>query len=50
MIATLTKSGGASSLDATGKDTFTLSASLAVGASQTPGSYTGTFATTAAYN
>jgi hypothetical protein len=50
MVATLTKSGGGSNLDATGKDTFTLSASLAVGASQTPGSYTGTFATTAAYN
>jgi hypothetical protein len=50
MTATLTKSGGNSNLDGTGKDTFTLSASLAVGASQTPGSYTGTFSTTAAYN
>jgi hypothetical protein len=50
MIATLTKSGGASNLDASGKDTFTLSGSLAVGASQTPGTYNGTFATTAAYN
>jgi hypothetical protein len=50
MTATLTKSGGNSNLDGTGKDTFTLSASLAVGASQTPGTYTGSFATTAAYN
>jgi hypothetical protein len=50
MIATLTKSGGAGNLNASGKDTFTLSASLAVGASQTPGLYSGTFATTAAYN
>lgn len=50
MVATLTKSGGASNLDGTGHDTFTLSASLAVGASQTPGTYNGTFATTAAYN
>jgi hypothetical protein len=50
MIATLTKVGGLSNLDANGKDSFALSASLAVGASQTPGLYTGTFATTAAYN
>jgi hypothetical protein len=50
MIATLTKGGGLSNLDANGKDSFALSASLAVGASQTPGLYTGTFATTAAYN
>lgn len=50
MIATLTKSGGASSLNASGQDTFTLSASLAVGGAQTPGSYHGTFAVTAAYN
>jgi hypothetical protein len=50
MVATLTKSGGAASLSGTGQDTFTLSASLAVGAAQTPGSYHGTFAVTAAYN
>lgn len=50
MVATLTKSGGGVSLSGTGSDTFTLSASLAVGASQAPGLYSGTFATTAAYN
>jgi hypothetical protein len=50
MVATLTKSGGASNLNGSGVDTFTLSASLAVGASQAPGLYSGTFATTAAYN
>lgn len=50
MIATLTKSGGAASLNISGTDTFTLSAALAVGASQTPGSYHGTFNVTAVYN
>jgi hypothetical protein len=50
MSATLTKSGGASNLDGTGKDTFTLSASLAVAAGQVAGSYTGSFNVTAAYN
>jgi hypothetical protein len=50
MVATLTQVGGTGNLDATGKATFTLSASLAVGANQTPGPYSGTFATTASYN
>jgi hypothetical protein len=50
MLATLTKSGGNANLTGSGLDTFTLSASLAVGASQAPGVYNGTFATTAAYN
>lgn len=50
MIAVLTKSGGASSLDAAGRDTFTLTGELAVGASQVAGSYTGSFNVTAAYN
>ena len=50
MTATLTKSGGASSLNGSGQDSFTLSASLAVAAGQAPGSYHGTFNVTAAYN
>jgi hypothetical protein len=50
MTAALTKSGGASSLDASGQDTFTLTGILAVGANQAPGSYSGTFSVTASYN
>jgi hypothetical protein len=50
MTASLTKVGNAATLDGTGHDTFTLSAILAVGASQAPGSYTGSFSVTAAYN
>jgi len=50
MTATLTKSGGAASLNASGQDSFTLSAALAVAASQVPGAYHGTFNVTAAYN
>lgn len=50
MTAALTKSGGSASLNASGQDTFTLTGILAVGANQAPGSYTGTFSVTAAYN
>ena len=50
MIATLAKSGGASSLSGTGSDTFKVTGSLAVGANQTPGTYHNTFDVTVQYN
>jgi len=48
MTATLTKSKATGTI-ASGTDTFKVSASLAVAASQTPGSYAGTYSVSVAY-
>jgi len=50
MSASLSKSGGAANLDASGADSFKVIGTLTVGADQTPGAYSGSFTVGVQYN
>lgn len=49
-VGTFTSSKATGTLSAGGADTFTVGATLTVGNAQAPGSYTGTYTVTVAYN